>query len=38
MSEGYRLDARNTAFGGWTVFFLLVTLATVAASPYAQWR
>lgn len=30
MSDGYRLDVRRTSFGGWTIFFVLVTVGTVA--------
>ena len=30
MSDGYRLDVRTASFGGWTIFFVLVTIGTVA--------
>ncbi|MFT4164362.1 MAG: sensor histidine kinase [Microlunatus sp.] len=29
MSDGYRLDPRAVSFGGWSLFYLLVTLGTV---------
>ncbi len=29
MSDGYRLDVRAVSFGGWSIFYLLVTVGTV---------